>query len=424
MFDNRLFLLQIAVVIGFSYIVAALFRRFGQPRVVGEMAAGIALGPTFFGMIAPDAYQSLFPPASLGFLNALSQAGLAIFVFLIGVRVDFHELRRQSGLTFVTSNISVVIPFLMGIATAMFLYPRYGTGSPLIFALFVGTAMSATAFPVLARILMERNLLGTRLGSVAIVCAALADLAAWILLAVIVSLHRNDPTARSLWLTIGYISLYLGVALVLGRVLHAWADRLDEKKLPLNSILIFVVLALVSGAVGEALGVHALVGAFIAGLVTPRKFRNQLIDKLEPVTLLIMMPLFFALTGIKTKFAFNAGWSVYGDFLLIMFVAVAGKWGATMIGARSKGMAWREACQLGLMMNTRGLVELVVLNVGLDIGILSPPLFSMMVCMALLTTFMTTPLMDLFGEKRNRKKQEVKIAMAGAARKITINPIN
>src|SRR5579862_8237969 len=210
MFDNRLFLLQIAVVIGFSYVVAALFRRFGQPRVVGEMAAGIALGPTIFGAIAPGAYESLFPAASLGFLNALSQAGLAIFVFLVGVRVDFHELRRQSGLAFVTSNVSVIIPFLMGIATAVFLYPRYGTGSLLIFALFIGTAMSATAFPVLARILMERNLLGTRLGSVAIVCAALADLAAWVLLAVIVALTKNDPHARPLWLTIGYIALYLG----------------------------------------------------------------------------------------------------------------------------------------------------------------------------------------------------------------------
>jgi Kef-type K+ transport system membrane component KefB len=424
MFDNRLFLLQIAVVIGFSYVVAALFRRFGQPRVVGEMAAGIALGPTIFGAIAPGAYESLFPAASLGFLNALSQAGLAIFVFLVGVRVDFHELRRQSGLAFVTSNVSVIIPFLMGIATAVFLYPRYGTGSLLIFALFIGTAMSATAFPVLARILMERNLLGTRLGSVAIVCAALADLAAWVLLAVIVALTKNDPHARPLWLTIGYIALYLGVALVLGRVLNAWAHRLDEKKLPLNSILIFVVLALVSGAVGEALGVHALVGAFIAGLVTPRKFRHQLIDKLEPVTLLILMPLFFALTGIRTKFMFNAGLGVYADFLLIMFVAVAGKWGGTMIGARSKGMEWREACQLGLMMNTRGLVELVVLNVGLDIGILSPPLFSMMVCMALLTTFMTTPLMDLFGEKRDRKTPKVKVAVAGSAQEITITSIN
>src|SRR5437667_197041 len=233
MFDNRLFLLQLAVIIGSSHLVAAGFRRFGQPRVVGEMAAGIALGPTLFGLVAPGAYHSLFPATSLGFLNALSQAGLAIFIFLVGVRVDFAELRRQSGLAVVPSNI-------------------------------------------------------------------------------------------------------IGVLLVLSRILHAWSKRFDEKKLPLDSILVFVVLALVSGAVGEHLGIHALVGAFMAGLVTPRKFRQQLIDKLEAVTLLILVPLFFALTGIRTRFQFNAGAGIYLDFLLILTVAIVSKWGGTMIGARAK----------------------------------------------------------------------------------------
>jgi Kef-type K+ transport system membrane component KefB len=407
MFDNRLFLLQIAVIVGFSHLVAACFRRFGQPRVVGEMAAGIALGPTLFGLLAPGAYQSLFPPASLGFLNALSQAGLAIFIFLVGVRVDFAELRRQSGIAIVTSNISVILPLLMGVATAQYLFPRYGNGSRLNFALFIGTAMSVTAFPVLARILMERNLLGTRLGSVAIACAAVDDITAWILLAVIVALAKHDPNTRPLWLMIVYIAIYVGVVLILGRILNTWSKRFDEKRLPLDSILVFVVLALVSGAIGEQLGIHALVGAFMAGLVTPRKFRQQLIDKLEAATLLILMPLFFALTGIRTRFMFNAGAGFYFDFLLILTVAILSKWGGTMIGARAKGMAWRDACQLGLMMNTRGLVELVVLNVGLDIGILSPPLFSMMVSMALVTTFMATPLMDRFGVQR--------VQVAGAA---------
>jgi Kef-type K+ transport system membrane component KefB len=183
MFDNGLFLLQIAVIVGFSHLVAAVFRKFGQPRVVGEMAAGIALGPTVFGLAAPGAYQAVFPPASLGFLTALSQVGLAIFVFLVGVRIDFAELRRQRGVAILTSNISVVLPLLMGIAAARYLFPRYGNGNQVHFALFIGTAMSVTAFPVLARILMERNLLGTHLGSVAIACAAVDDVTAWILLA-------------------------------------------------------------------------------------------------------------------------------------------------------------------------------------------------------------------------------------------------
>ena len=408
MFNNGLFLLQIAVIVGFSHLVAAAFARFGQPRVVGEMVAGIALGPTLFGLLAPAAYQALFPPASLGFINALSQAGLVIFIFLVGVRVDFGELRRQSGIAIVTSNTSVIVPLLMGMALAQYLFPRYGNGSRMQFALFLGTAMSVTAFPVLARILMERKLLGTRLGAVAIACAAVGDITAWILLATIIALTKHDANARPMWLMMVYIAVYAGVMLLLSRALEAWSRRVDENKLPLGSMLIFVILALVSGAVGEWIGIHALVGAFIAGLVTPRKFRQPLIDNLEAITLLLLVPLFFALTGIRTNLIFSAG-GAYLDLLLVLVVAIASKWGGTMIGARAKGMEWREACQLGLMMNTRGLVELIVLNVGLDIGILTPTLFSMMICMTLVTTCMATPLMDWVGS--------VKLKAVGAAQR-------
>src|SRR5579864_6591064 len=358
------------------------------------MVAGIALGPTLFGLVAPHAYQALFPAASLGFLNALSQAGLAIFIFLVGVRVDFTEFRRQSRVAIVISNVSVILPLLMGMALAPYLFSRYGSGSRTAFALFVGTAMSVTAFPVLARILMERNLLGTRLGSIAIVCAAVDDLTAWILLAITVTLARHGQNARPLWLMFIYIGIYVFIMLGLGRVLDAWSERFDERKLPLNAILIFVVLALVSGAAAEWIGIHSLIGAFAAGLVTPRKFRKELIDKLEAVTLLLLIPLFFVLTGIRTNLIFRIGAGSYFDLLLVLLVAVVSKWGGTMIGARFNGLGWRDACKLGLMMNTRGLVELIVLNVGLDSGILSPALFSMMVCMALVTTFMATPLMD------------------------------
>jgi Kef-type K+ transport system membrane component KefB len=400
MFNNTLFLLQIAVIVGFSRLVAAAFHRFGQPQVVGEMAAGIALGPTLFGLLAPHAYHSLFPPASLGFLNALSQIGLTVFMFLVGVRVDFAELRRQKGVAIVTSNISVILPLLMGTALAQYLYPRYGNGSPVAFALFIGTAMSVTAFPVLARILMERNLLGTRLGSVAIACAAVDDITAWVLLSVTVALATNDRSTRPVWLMFVYLAIYIVIMLMLHRALGFWSKRVDEKKLPLEAMVIFVVLALVSGAAGEWIGIHSLVGAFGAGLVTPRKFRQQLIDNLEAVTLLLLIPIFFVLTGIRTNLIFTIGAGAYLDLLLILLVAVASKWGGTMIGARAKGMGWRSACQLGLMMNTRGLVELIVLNVGLDSGILSPSLFSMMVCMALVTTLMATPLMDWVGGEK------------------------
>ncbi|HEV2522040.1 MAG TPA: cation:proton antiporter [Candidatus Acidoferrales bacterium] len=400
MFDSALFLLQIAVIVGFSCLVASAIRRLGQPQVIGEMAAGIALGPTLFGLSAPFAYHSLFPPASLGYLNALSQAGLVIFIFLVGVRVDFAELRRQSGVAVVISNISVIIPLLMGIALAQYLFPRYGNGDRVAFALFVGTAMSVTAFPVLARILMERNLLDTRLGSVAITCAAVDDITAWILLAAIVALTRHDQNPRPLWVMFVYLTIYVAMVLILGRVLFAWSKRVEEGKLPLNAMLIFVILAFISGAAGEWIGIHSFVGAFFAGLVIPRKFRQEMIDKLEGLTLLLLIPIFFALTGIRTNLLFKIGSGAYLDLLLILLVAIASKWGGASIGARAKGMGWRDACQLGLMMNTRGLVELIVLNVGLDRGILSPTLFSMMVCMALVTTFMAMPLMDWVGREK------------------------
>ena len=398
MSDNALLFLQIAIILGFSRLVAAAFHRLGQPRVVGEMAAGLALGPTLFGWLAPGAYHALFPPASLGLLNALSQVGLIIFIFLVGVRVDFAELRHQTGIAAVTSGISISLPLVMGIALAQYLFPRYGNGDRAAFALFIGTAMSVTAFPVLARILMERNLLHTRLGSIAIACAAVSDIAAWVLLATIVALTTHDRGARPLWMMFVYLAAYIVVMLVIRRILDTWSKGVDERDLPLDAMLIFVVLALVSGAAGEWIGIHAFAGAFAAGLVIPRKFRKQLIGTLESVTLLLLIPLFFVLTGIRTNLIFtvNAG-SAYLDLILIVLVAVASKWGGTMIGARAKGMSWRDACKLGLMMNTRGLVELIVLNVGLDSGILSPTLYSMMVCMALVTTFMATPLMELAG---------------------------
>jgi Kef-type K+ transport system membrane component KefB len=397
MFNSALLLIQIAVIVGVSRLVASAFGRLRQPQVVGEMVAGIALGPTLFGLVAPTAYQSLFPPSSLPFLGAVSQVGLIIFIFLIGVRVDFAELRRQSGIAVVTSNVSVIVPFLMGIGLAQYLFPRYGTGDRLTFALFVGTAVSVTAFPVLARILMERNLMGTRLGSVAIACAAVDDLTAWILLAIIVALTERGQHTRPVWLMFVYLAVYTGFMALLGRVLNAWSKRIDETKLPLEAILVFIILALVSGAAGEWIGVHSFIGAFAAGLVTPRRFRARLIGTLETITILILIPLFFALTGIRTNLIFKSGTSAWLDLLVIIVVAVASKWGGTMIGALAKGMPWRDACQLGLLMNTRGLVALIVLSVGLDAGILSPALFSMMVFMALVTTFMATPLMDRVG---------------------------
>jgi Kef-type K+ transport system membrane component KefB len=253
--------------------------------------------------------------------------------------------------------------------------------------------MSVTAFPVLARILRERNLLGTRLGTIAIASAAVDDITAWILLAAIVSMNASQPNTRPVWVTLSFLAGYAVLMITLNQALKFWYKRY-EASLTLNSIVVFIILTLVFGAAGEWIGVHAFAGAFAAGLITPREFREQLIDKLEPVALIVLLPLFFALTGLRTNLLFKAGLPAYLDLGLIILVAVVSKWGGTFLAALAKGFEWREACQLGLLMNTRGLVGLIVLSVGLDRGIISPTLYSMMVCMALATTFIATPLMN------------------------------
>jgi len=399
-FHSGLFLFQIALIVAVSRLVAWLFGKIGQPQVVGEMAAGIALGPTLFGLLAPGTWRAVFPAESLGYLNALSQAGLIIFIFLIGVRVDFDELRRQSRVTVFASSTNVVVPLLAGLALAPHLFRTYANGAdPRVFALFIGTAMSVTAFPVLARILAERNMTDTRLGTVAIACAAVSDLVAWILLAIVVSMTRQGREARPLWQMFVLLVLYGLTLWCAGRWMRGWASRAlpgvppdgRQDGLRLDVLVAFVVIALLSGAAGEWIGVHGIVGAFAAGLVTPRQFRAQLIDRLETVTLVILIPLFFALTGLRTNLILSSGVGAYADLALILLAATASKWGGTLFGARMGGMPWREASQLGVLMNARGLVELIVLNVGLESGILPPVVFSMMVCMALFTTLITAP---------------------------------
>jgi Kef-type K+ transport system membrane component KefB len=394
MLHTELFLLQIGVIVAVSRLTAWLFGKIGQPRVVGEMAAGIALGPTIFGALAPGPWHALFPADSLGYLNALSQVGLAIFIFLIGVRVDFDELRHQGRASVFGSITNVIVPLLAGLALSPHLFARYGNGSFRVFALFIGTAMSVTAFPVLARILAERKMLDTRLGTVAIACAAVSDLIAWILLAVVVSIIGKRDS--SIWRTLILLVIFGAVLWGLGKILRRGMRRLPSGEFN-EMLIVFVVVALLSGAAGEWIGVHSIVGVFAAGLVTPREFRAQLIDKLETVTLVLLMPLFFALTGIRTNLIFSFG--AYADLALILMVATASKWGGAFLGARAGGMRAMEASQLGVLMNARGLVELIVLNVGLESGLLSPTLFSMMVSMALFTTFITSPLLNWLSKR-------------------------
>ena len=400
MFDLLLLILQIIVILGVARLVGRLFRKIRQPQVVGEMAAGILLGPSLLGLVAPRVYGYLFPAESLDYLNAISQIGLIIFMFLIGLELDLKVLRGRGHTTVITSQISIYVPFLLGILLAIFLYPRlsYEDVPFYLFAMFIGTAMSITAFPVLARILTERKMLRTQLGAVAIACAAVDDVTGWIILGVLMLLARASDSILPFWATLVGVGIYVAFMLFPLQRLMCWIeDYYHERGQITQGILALILLfALASAWATEFLGIHALIGAFLAGVIMPRHhgFVHALTEKLNDFTVVFLLPLFFAYTGLRTSVGLLNSPELWLYCGLIILVAVVGKFTGGSIPARLTGMTWRDSWALGALMNTRGLMELVLLNIALDIGLISPTLFTMLVFMALTTTFMTSPVLE------------------------------
>jgi Kef-type K+ transport system membrane component KefB len=392
--------LQIAVILITARIVGFLFQKINQPQVMGEMVAGILLGPSLLGWLAPGASAALFPPASLNYLNALSQVGLVVFMFVVGLALDPTELHGHGHAAVLTSHVSIVAPFCLGSITALYLYPRLSDESVTFtgFALFMGSAMSITAFPVLARILSERGLVRSRMGTLAIACAAVDDITGWCILAYIVVLVRVAHATRPAWITVAGSLAYVLVMVFGVRRFLPWFERSFRKRgrLSDNVVAVVVVLVLASALATEWLGIHLLFGAFLMGAIMPKtpQFTRYLLHKFESVTVVLLLPLFFAYTGLRTRIGMSGGHGVWFYSALVIVVAIAGKLCGSMLAARLAGTAWRDAAALGVLMNTRGLMELVILNIGLDIGVISPTMFSIMVLMALVTTFMTTPLLE------------------------------
>jgi Kef-type K+ transport system membrane component KefB len=394
--ELKLLFLQMLVILVAARLVAAVFRCVGQPGVVGEMAAGLLLGPSLLGRISPAILDSLFPANGLGPLYALSQVGLVLFMFLVGLEVRPGAIRRSARSVVIASQASILVPFVAGSILAFALYPHLGSGAAkLPFVLFLGAAMGITAFPVLARILADRKLMNTRVGLFAISCAAVDDLSAWCLLAVITVIAR--PGAQEIGLPVRFAALAAYV-LVMVFVIRPVARRLFPPNEPpaLGRFSAVMILLLASVWTTEVLAVHALFGAFLAGMVMPKGglLADGLKERLESVTLNLLLPLFFAYTGLRTSLALLSSIGLWLLCGLIVVVAVASKLLVSAVCVRASGMTWRESVSVGVLVNTRGLVELVILNVGLDLHILSPTLFSMMVLMALTTTLMTTPLID------------------------------
>jgi Kef-type K+ transport system membrane component KefB len=393
-------LIQIGVVLVVARLVGFLFRKIHQPQVMGEMVAGILLGPSLLGWVAPGAYSALFPSESLGFLSSLSQIGLLLFMFLVGLELDPKMLQGRGRMALVISHVSITVPFFLGVLLAVYIYPRLSDESVSFthFALFIGTSMSITAFPVLARILSERRMLHSRLGVIAIASAAINDVTGWLILAGVVLLVRAGDTALPLWVTLAGVVVYIACMLFPVRSLLARLDAIYQRKKVLSQdVLAFLLIfVLASSWLTEWLGIHALFGAFLAGAVLPKQsgFVHALTEKLNDTAVVLLLPLFFAFTGLRTSIGLVSGAEMWFYTTLIVLVAIAGKFGGSTYAARVSGMPWREAGALGILMNTRGLMELVLLNIGLDIGVLSPALFTMLVLMALITTFMTAPILE------------------------------
>lgn len=387
---------QVGVIIAVSRLLGVLMRRFGQPQVIGEVIAGLLLGPSFFGWLAPGLSDALFPQQAMPFLRVIAEFGIVIFMFLIGLELNPRLLRQRGPAAMVISGASIVVPFALGVLVAMPLYPELaGPGvSQLGFAGFLGAAMAITAFPVLARILIERDMMQSRLGVMALTCAAVDDVAGWCLLALVAAVGHAHGALQGIG-TVLWVLVYLAVMLfavrpLLMRLAAVYANRGMVSQ---NLLAIVLLLLLASSLATQSIGIHAIFGGFILGALMPKVggFVGEVSEKLEDFTTVFFLPVYFAYTGLRTQVGLLDSPGLWLICLMLFIVAVAGKFGGGTLAARLMGMNWRESAALGVLLNTRGLMELIILNVGLDLGLISPPVFAMMVLMAIVTTTMTAP---------------------------------
>lgn len=395
-----LLLLQIIAILLVSRVVGWFFIKIGQPTVIGEILAGIILGPSLLGYFYPETFQFLFAPESLGNLYILSQVGLVLFMFVIGMELNLGMLRNKMGSTYVISHASIIIPYFLGMLFAYFVYEEFAAGQTdfLSFALFIGISMSITAFPVLARIVQEKGLGKTHLGTVSIMAAAFNDVTAWCLLAAVIAIAKTGSFVSSLY-TIGFSILYVVFMFFVIRPFLKKIGSIYSNSEVLNkNVIAFIFLVLTLSAFAtQVIGIHALFGAFLAGVIMPElpNFRKLIIEKMEDVSLTLLLPLFFVYTGLRTEIGLLNTPHLWNITAILIAFAVLGKFAGSAVSARVVGENWRDSLSMGALMNTRGLMEIVVLNIGFEMGILPKPIFVMLVLMALVTTFMTTPLLAL-----------------------------
>jgi len=414
---NTLFhaLMSLTIIVVTARAVGGLFGLIGQPAVVGEVVGGIMLGPSLLGKISPTLYAQVLPPSVTPFLTVYAQLGVILYLFLVGLELDLSVIRKAGHTTVAISHASIVLPFLLGSGLALVLYPRLATSgvSFTVFALFLGVSLSVTAFPVLARILTDRQIARSPMGIIALTCAAIDDVTAWCLLALVVSIShaRAIEAVRTVALTIAFVVVVLQVVAPLVRRLMPRIDRVENLRRTELSILLVAMLA--SSMTTEYIGIHGFFGAFILGAIIPHGSRvaTEMNRRLGDFVAVLFLPAFFAFTGMRTQIGLLSGAESLILCGVITLVACIGKFGGTLIASRLSGLGWRDSAALGILMNTRGLVELIVLNMGLDLGVISPTLFAMLVLMALVTTFMTTPILQVL--QRNHPWREPVVVETG-----------
>ncbi|HEX5403669.1 MAG TPA: cation:proton antiporter [Pseudonocardiaceae bacterium] len=396
-------LLAIALIVAVAHLLAIAAEKLGQPKVIGEIIAGLLLGPSVLGAVAPNVTHWLWTQQMVSFLGVLAQLGVVFFMFLMGRELPFPLLRGNRGRVLLTGHTAIAVPFLAGVvlAVTMLAHYRESTVSPVAFVLFCGVALSITAFPVLARILTDRGLRHTRIGTLGMATAGISDVSAWCVLAVVVAIahgHSSTEALRTVGLSVAFGALmWWGVRPLLAK-LAARTETVGASRGWLMIVMLLVVLC--SAAATDAIGVQAIFGAFMAGLVAPRsRAVTEFAYRIEGPTNWFLMPMFFAITGIQVSLGVLGSGTNWLIIVVVILVAIVAKVFGASVPGRLSGLDTRSAAGLGVMMSCRGLTELIVLQLGLALGIFSANLFVLFLVMALVTTALTGPILALLYPK-------------------------